>query len=80
MYIIGEKGYFIPFYLSYLANCAKFFNVLILWNDFGNIKVLFIQTFIFINSSTNQDRSDSILRLRELDCYRRASDKSPDGK
>lgn len=77
----GDEGYF--FYrfisLSHLANCSTF-GVVILWNKFDNIKVLFIQTIIFQNGFTNLDKLDSILRPHELDCYRRASDKSPGGK
>lgn len=65
--------------LSHLANCSTF-GVVILWNKFDNIKVLFIQTIIFQNGFTNLDKLDSILRPHELDCYRRASDKSPGGK
>lgn len=48
MYFSEDEGYFLPFYLSYLANSAKFFGVFILWNDFGNIKVLFIQTMVLL--------------------------------
>lgn len=65
--------------LSHLANCSTF-GVVILWNKFDNIKVLFIQNIIFQNGFTNLDKLDSILRPHELDCYRRASDKSPGGK